>query len=135
MSQENVEIVRALQPSGVDLEAVTSVEQPVFGGIPDSLFDEDFRSSFTAEKSQAKLGPFYGVEGLATAWRDWLEPWERYEITAEKFIDVGDCVVAFVRIRGRTRRDAVDVEHTPAAVWTLHKGKVRAIDFYLDRGE
>jgi ketosteroid isomerase-like protein len=135
MSQENVELVRALQPSGVDLVAVTSGDQAAFGGLPDSLFGEDFSCSFTAEDTHARLGPYYGVEGLATAWHDWLEPWGRYEIHAERFLDAGDRVVAFVRIQARTHRDAVAVEHAPAAVWTLRDGKVRAIDFYLDRLE
>src|SRR5580765_1639468 len=103
MSQENVDLVTALQPSGVDLVAVTSGEEP-FGEVPDSLFEADFRCSFTAAGARAEIGPYSGVEGLVTAWRDWLEPWETYEIEAERFLDVGDRVVAFVRVRGRTRR-------------------------------
>lgn len=134
MSQENVDLVMALQPSGVDLVAVTGGEEP-FAEIPDSLFEEDFRCSFTAAGARAEIGPSFGVEGLVTAWRDWLEPWGTYEIEAERFLDVGDRVVAFVRVRGRTRRDKVYVEHTPAAVWSLRDGTVQAIDFYLEREE
>jgi ketosteroid isomerase-like protein len=134
MSQENVEIVKILQPSNIELVAATSQEN-VFGGLPDMLFASDLESSFTADDGQTRLGPFYGVGGLAAAWRDWLEPWETYEIRAEEFLDAGDRVVAFVQVRGRTHRDGVAVEHAPAAVWTLLDGKVSAIEFYLDRGE
>jgi ketosteroid isomerase-like protein len=134
MSQENLELVKMLQPSDIELVAATS-QEGVFGGLPDSLFASNLESSFTAEDGQTRLGPFYGVDGLAAGWRDWLEPWESYEIRAEEFLDAGDRVVAFVQARGRTQRDGVAVEHSPAAVWTLLDGKVSAIEFYLDRRE
>jgi len=134
MSQENVEIVRRLQPSGIDMVAAAAEAVP-FDGVPDSLFSDDLESSFTAEHAQARLGPYRGAEGLAAAWREWLEPWSRYEIETEEFIDAGDRVVVFVRVRGQTSRDGVDVEHAPAAVWTVRQGKVTAIEFYLERGQ
>jgi hypothetical protein len=134
MSHENVEIVKMLQPSDIELVAATRQEN-VFGGLPGALFASNLESSFTADHGQTRLGPFYGIDGLATAWRDWLEPWESYEIRAEEFLDAGDRIVAFVQVRGRTYRDGVTVEHAPAAVWTLLDGKVSAIEFYLDRTE
>jgi ketosteroid isomerase-like protein len=71
------------------------------------------------------------VEG----WRDWLTPWASYRIDAEDFIDAGDEVVVFARIKARTARDGVLVEHSPAAVWTIREGKVAGIRFLLERSE
>jgi ketosteroid isomerase-like protein len=129
-----VELVTMLQPSGVDLVAATR-EDDVFAEVPRFLFTDDFETSFTAVGARASIGPYKGVDGLARAWRDWLEPWERYVIHAEEFLDAGDRVVVYVRIRGRTHRDGVDVEHAPAAVWTIRDGRVSSIAFYLEREE
>ena len=76
-----------------------------------------------------------GLQGFAEAWRDWLEPWESYYIEAEEFIDAGDEVVSLTRVLAQTTRDAVAVEHRPAAVWSLRAGKIARVRFYLDRGE
>jgi ketosteroid isomerase-like protein len=56
-------------------------------------------------------------------------------ITVDEFVDAGDKVVTLVRIRGRTSRDGVEVEHRPAAVWTVGDGQVTAVTFFLDRDE
>jgi ketosteroid isomerase-like protein len=134
MSRENVELVRMLQPTGVDMVVAVSA-QDAFGGLPDSLFAPDLEVSFSAVDAGAKLGPFHGPDAFSTAWRDWLEPWGRYEIETEELLDAGEHVVAFVRVRGRTRRDGVEFEHAPAAVWTVRDGRVAALRFYLDRDE
>ena len=102
-----------------------------FAAVPASSFAPDFESSFIAP--DGVNGPFHGVDGLAAGWRDWLEAWERYDVDVERFIAAGDHVIVFVRISGRTRRDGVEVEHTPAVVWTLRDGVVRRLEFYLDR--
>ena len=73
--------------------------------------------------------------GLVEGWQDWLIPWESYVITVDEFVDAGDKVVTLVRIRGRTSRDGVEVEHRPAAVWTVGDGQVTAVTFFLDRDE
>jgi ketosteroid isomerase-like protein len=38
-----------------------------------------------------------------------------------------------VRVQARTRRGGVEMEHAPGAVWTLEDGRVRRIEFYLER--
>jgi ketosteroid isomerase-like protein len=135
MSQENVEIVKALQPSGVDLVATVRAGPQAFADVPESLFADDFEAAFVAHDAGAAIGPYRGAEGFVAGWLDWLEPWESYWIQADEFVDAGDQVIACVHIRGRTRRDGVEVEHAPAAVWTLREGVVRRVDFYLERDE
>jgi ketosteroid isomerase-like protein len=129
VSQENVEIVRALQPSGVDLMSFLNTLQP--SDARGTLFTDDFESTFTSQ--DGSLPTRKGFEGFVAGWQDWLEGWGRYEIWAEDFIDAGDQVVVFVRVNATTRRDRVEMEHTPAAVWTLRNGIVRSVHFYYDR--
>jgi ketosteroid isomerase-like protein len=134
VSRRNVEIVRTVQPSGVDLVALNREASEAFA-LPGSAFAEDFESAFMTADAPTRLGPFRGAEGFVAGWRDWLEPWARYEIEAEEFIDADDRVVVFARVRARTRRGNVEVEHAPAAVWTVRDGLVRRVEFYLGRGE
>jgi hypothetical protein len=134
VSEENVEIVRALQPSGgVDLVALVEGAQSALPRVKASLFAADFESSFLAPDMQSETG--HGLEGFVTGWRDWLIGWQRYEIWAEDFIDAGDAVVVFARVVATTRRDSIQMEHAPAAVWALCNGIVRRVDFYYDRTE
>jgi len=103
-----------------------------FADLPPGSFAEDFEVRFVAAGAGTDLR-FRGLEGLGAGWRNWLEAWDRYEIEAEEFIDAGDQVVVFTRVRARTHRDGVEMEHAPAAVWTLCDGVVQRIEFYLER--
>jgi hypothetical protein len=137
MTNPYVEIVKRIQPSGVDFveffakdaEGLVSEEDGV-------LFDDDFEVRFISEyPAQGELES-RGAAGLAEAWRNWLEPWRSYWLELEEVIDAGDNIVTFVRIEGRTRRDDVLVQHSPAAVWRFNdEGRIIALHFHLDRAE
>jgi ketosteroid isomerase-like protein len=138
VSEQNIELVRALQPAGgVDLVELTHAQQ--VGPAPAdaaALFAQDFQCSFIAgEKSGFTSLSYSGVEGFIEGWREWLSPWESYRIEAEQFIDAGEQVVVLARVHARTRRDHVEMEHAPAAVWTLADGRVARIEFYLERSQ
>jgi ketosteroid isomerase-like protein len=138
MSQGNVQLVQRAQPSGVDMVQLfggsTSTE-PVAVGIDVTVFASDFEVEFIASQAARSIHPAPGPQGLAEGWRDWLEPWESYYIEAEDFIDAGDEVVSLVRVQARTTRDAVAVEHRPAAVWSVRDDKIVRIRFFLDRAQ
>jgi ketosteroid isomerase-like protein len=137
MSQENVELVKRFQPSGLDLVEVFSAgaDQPV-SGEASNFFTDDFEVAFIAKAAgggqniQAR-----GADGLAAMWREWLTPWRSYQLDVEEFIDAGDAVVVFARVQAQTERDGVLVQHSPAAIWRIREGKIAAIHFYLERGE
>jgi ketosteroid isomerase-like protein len=139
MSRENVEIVKGVQPSGVDMVELLGAWADVdLSGIEVDVtaFESDFETEFISNRMHGSIRPSArGFEGFAEAWRDWLEPWERYYIEVEGLIDAGDDVVSLVRIQAQTARDAVPVEHQPAAVWSMRAGKVVSVRFYLDRDE
>jgi hypothetical protein len=133
VSRENVEIVKSLQPSGTDLVAVLGGEQPGPLAVSPTRFSDDLESTFIAPGLRSDTR--YGFDGFVAGWRDWLEAWQRYEIWAEDFIDAGAAVVVFARVNAVTRRDAIPMEHAPAAVWTLRNGIVCGIDLYYERAE
>lgn len=133
-----MELVKGLIPSdGIDMVEATrlmtgaGVERV---GIDSGPFAEDFEIEFISEQP---LGPGpvnrRGVKGLAEGWANWLEPYESYLLTPEEFLDAGEEVVVLVHIRARTKRDAVEVEHSPAALFQVRDGKVRRTRFFLER--
>ena len=136
MSKENVELVKALQPTAVDLVELftgeNAAETPLLRAAPD-LFEDGFEVSWIAGDEQRI--DHRGLEGLLAGWRDWLTPWKSYWMDSEEFFDAGDDVVVFVRVEARTAHDDVLVRHTPAAVWSIRGGKVVAIRFHLERDE
>jgi len=140
MSQENVEIVKRVQVSGVDLVELFKASippDPFATGIDVTAFDSDFETEFITRRAFGSMRPSVsrGLLGFAESWRDWLEPWASYYIEAEEFIDAGDEVVSLTRVQARTTRDAVAIEHRPGAVWSLRGGKIVRVRFFLKRDE
>jgi ketosteroid isomerase-like protein len=137
MSQENVEIVRNIQPSPKtdlvvlfrDEATVTALAQTVA-----PLFHDDFEAVFPDWAPGERIR-FAGLEGLRAAWLDWLDPWESYRTEIEDVIDAGDDVVVLVRDYGRRSGMTAEVEVVGASVWTLREGKITRAAFYPDRRE
>ncbi len=137
MSQENVNLVRAVHPpsgakvsdlfnegaDGSALEALAPLLTPDFevvaGSQGSGIWVED-----------------RGLDGLLRTWREWLEPWEEYWTEVEEFVDAGqDHVLVLVRDRGRQRGSDAKVELLAASVWTLRDGKIARIEFHTSREE
>ena len=137
MSQENVELVKFLQPTGVDLAEVFSRGFDAQAAIDpnNEFFHRNVEVQFIARGEKLEGAVYHGLEGMAKAWREWLGAWTSYRLEAEGFVDGGDKVVALVRVAARTARDDVLMHHTPGAVYTIRDGKVASIHFYLDRSE
>ena len=135
MSQENVDIVLALQPAP--------------GANMAQLFRDDLLWAAVSARLAPALAPEFkaiahglpdsqkveGVEGLRDSWLQWLAPWESYRAEVEEAIDLGERVVLLIRDYGRRTRDAHEVAITSAALWTVHEGKVTRAEFYADRAE
>jgi ketosteroid isomerase-like protein len=137
MSQENLELIRSLQPTGIDLVEVFSggFEVPAAYDPDNKLFHSDLEVQFINRGETLQRTVYRGPAGFAQGWREWLEAWTSYRLDVEEFFDAGDKVVALVRVAARTARDDVLMHHTPGAVWTIRDGKVAAIHFYFDRSE
>jgi ketosteroid isomerase-like protein len=143
MSQENVDVVKRAQPLGINtgvdmakLFRASTALDPAAMGVDVTAFESDFEVEFIASQAGMAIRPSSrGFEGFAEGWRDWLEPWESYYNEVEEYIDAGNEVVSLVRVQAKTARDAVPVEHRPAAVWSVREGRIFRVRFYLDRDE
>jgi ketosteroid isomerase-like protein len=138
MSRENVELVRAIHPTDVDLVEFFSEDEKAVAafmewGPPDS-FAEDFEVCFISETPGVEA-EYRGLDGFVEGWRDWLEPWASYRLDVEQIIDAGDEVVALLHVRVITAHDGVAMEHSPGSVWTIRDGKIARVRLYLDRKE
>ena len=91
----------------------------------------------------AMVGPDYapgqqgfngrGLDEFRRAWRDWMEPYESYEIEPDEAIDAGDSVVMLVRQVAKTRTGGVEVENLGAAVVWVRDRRLHKVEFHLDR--
>jgi ketosteroid isomerase-like protein len=137
MSRGNVELVRDLQPVGVDLVQLfgpdDASDSAPFGSA--DLFEPDFEVRFIADQPGLGAAEYRGLDGFVAGWREWLEPWGSYRIDLDDIIDAGDDVLVLIRVRARTARDGVEMEHAPAAVWTIRDGKVSSLRLYLNRDQ
>ena len=136
MSSENVELIRAALPEDVDIAEIFASDDPVAAFIGDAdIVAPDLEVEFAASHSGVPALHYQGLEGLLEGWRDWLTPWGTYQLEVEDMLDAGDRVVTLVRVRAKTSRHGVEVEHRPAAVWTLRDGKLTAVHFFLERAD
>jgi ketosteroid isomerase-like protein len=133
VSEENVELVRASWPQEFDVVPLVADADSLgqtFGGLSD-----DVEVEFVANTPGLPDVRYRGASGLADGWRDWLAPYESYRLAAEELIDAGDDVLVLARVRARTHRDGVVIEHAPAAVCTVRGGQIVRARFYLDRDQ
>ncbi len=135
MSHQNAELIRSLQPTGIDLVEVFSVRSASEQRPDSGFFHTDLEVQFIARGETLEGTVYRGLEGFAQGWREWLEAWTSYRLDVEEFVDAGDKVVVLVRVAARTARDDGLMHHTPGAVWTIRDGKVASIHFYLDCSE
>ena len=132
MTREALEVVRASwPPDEVDVVALLADDDALseaFGALA-----TDVEVEFVANAPGVPDARYHGARGLADGWRDWLQPYESYRLAAEEVIDAGEDVLVLARVRARTHRDGVLIEHAPAAVCTVRDGQIVKVRFYLDR--
>ena len=68
-------------------------------------------------------GTSYGRAAAGKYLAEWRETWETYSVEVERFIDLGDRVLAVARERGRGRGSGLIVETQFAQLWTMHEGR------------
>lgn len=90
------------------------------------LFDHDIPNATES---------YRGIDGLIRWQADWEASWASWRWEPEEFIDVGDRVVAVLRVYARGRGSGVDVERLDGAVRTLRDGKVIRLDYYGSKAE
>ena len=128
----NVDVAREVLPGSIEL--VGFVENPAdyFGPDQLALLHPELRSVWIAPAQRIE---YEGLLGFVEGWRDWVEPYSRYDLSTEQLIEKGDRVVSLVNVVAVTRHDGVEITHSPAAVWTFRDGLVVEVAFYLEREE
>ena len=132
MSEQNVEIVRQLQPGPevdvVELFEVGGDEAAVEAGIAAvaHAFTDDFVCIFHALSEKARPG----IRGLRECWLDWLAPWESYRTEIEEFRDGGDRVLIISRDFGRRPGMDREVDFRGGSVWTVREGRIARAEFF-----
>ena len=119
MSQENVEVVRAI---------LANWEEGDYSSIDWADPDIAFR---------AAEGETRGLDALGDQWRQFLTVWDHFATKPERFIDAGDDrVLVLVRFEGRGRASGAPVtSFTGGQLFTLREGKVVRLALYTDTKE
>jgi ketosteroid isomerase-like protein len=115
MSLENVEIVRRFLSGDVDAAMPYTDPDVVWNPIEEL--------------------PTQGREAVRAAIADWRAEWADYRVMPEEFVDIGDSVVATVRLRGRGRGSGIEIDARFYDVYTLRDGKIVRMDQFTERSE
>jgi ketosteroid isomerase-like protein len=140
VSRDNVELVLTLLTAAFRGDLVKAIDDETKLREVETAFARWAEPDF----EWVMVGPFYvrdqqqgfdgrGLEDFRVAWGDWMTPYESYEIEPEEAIDAGDSVVLLVRQVGKTRTGGVEMENQGAAVVWVRDGRMRRVEFHLDR--
>ena len=122
MSQENVEIVRSIYAAW---ERGNFAETHWADPRIDCQFIGDVPSAGTAK----------GLDGMATAWREWLSAWQDFRVEADEYRDLGERVLVLCRFAGRGRTSGVEVGQMwtkGASLFHIRNGRVTKLLLYTD---
>jgi len=122
MSAENVERVRKSYEF-VDREHEPDVD----------LAHPDIRWHTRADLPDSAT--YHGHDGVATLLGEWFGAFEDLHVSVEELIDAGDRVVAVLRLHGRARGSAHEVDMSEAHVLTMRDGKVTELHEYPTKAE
>ena len=115
MSRENVEIVRSFLTAEVD-EALGYAHPDIVWNPTEEIAAE-------------------GHGAVRASLERWKKEWHDYELIPEELDDMGDRVVATVRVRGRGRVSGIEVDARFYDVYTLRDGMIVRMDQFTERSE
>jgi ketosteroid isomerase-like protein len=123
MSQENVEIVRAILDALNDGDAAGAFKYTAPG------FEYDFSRSIGLQR-----GVSTGAEARRF-WKEFASAWESSRWEVDEFIEADEHVVTPLTLSVR-RRNGIEVQALSTAwMWTFRGGMVARISFYTERQE
>jgi ketosteroid isomerase-like protein len=76
-----------------------------------------------------------GHDGVAAAFRDWFEAFERFTIEPEDFIAHGDRVLVPMRQRARGKGSGLEIEERFFQLFTLRDQKVFRFEEYSEEAD
>ena len=123
MSQENVEIVRAIYARVGEGDFRASVD----------LLDPHIVFLMMQDAPDAEV--YVGVEAVAAATRGLFDTWADFTLKAEEFIPAGDSVLVSVRQQGVARISGVPSDERYFTVWSFRGRKVIRIETFPERAQ
>jgi ketosteroid isomerase-like protein len=76
-----------------------------------------------------------GRDGVAQWLEEWLKSWDVYEPVVESVREMGDDIVALVRVRARGRRSQYEFEDPMADVITVRGDRIARLRLYVSRDQ
>jgi ketosteroid isomerase-like protein len=76
---------------------------------------------------------YEGADGLARAWSDWGEAFEKVRAELEEVRESDDHIVVLVNQVAITRHHGVEISQPSAMVFAFEDGRVTRAEFHLDR--
>ena len=124
MSQENVEVVRAMY------------EYWARGDFSVSFFDSEVEHSRIGPDTPDMEGEWRGAGNVSRAMAEYLHPFSDLRIEAERIIDLDDDrVLVLARQTARGKLSGAPIDHEFGDLFTLRGGKIVRYDSYWDRAE
>ena len=111
MSQENVEVVRAVIDGWLRGDPATL-----------ELISDDV--VYVSPPTMPDGKTYHGHEGVLQWVVDWRQEWTDYELDVLRVHDLGDRVLTVERNRATGKRSGVGVDMQTVSLWTLRDGKV-----------
>ena len=143
MSQENVEVAKALYPGGsLDLTAIFATPEALDAARsqlkplvhPDFVTIHDPRAAGLGMSGPQGPGMSEGVEGFIALWRDYLSVWESWVVTPTGFVDIDDeRVLVLQSFKGRSKTHGIELELDGGNVVTLRDGKLARLELFFHR--
>src|SRR6478672_4346766 len=137
MSAENVEIVRAFQPSP-DTDLTRLFRRDANPGVVQAWLDALARfvtADFVVVFHVLGPGERRGVSGLRDVWLDWLGPWESYRVGSKEYVDLGERVMVLVHDYGRRHGMAEEVKLEGGAIYDVRDGKISRAEYFTKRSD
>ena len=124
MSQENVEVVKAL------MDAVNRRDIDAFAGVTTSDFEW-----FPVFAARVEGDVYRGREGIEAFLGEVDETWEEFRPMPEEYRDLGNRVLGLGRLKTRGRGSGVPTDEPWGGVYDVRGGKISRIRTYLDHDE
>jgi limonene-1,2-epoxide hydrolase len=135
VSQENVEIVRALLP-GPDVDLVPLFRDDDMWAAANPVIKPLLHPEFECENVMFGTKHTYvGLDGLRAMMVDWMAAWATYRLEVQEAIDCGDRVLVLTHDFASREGSGHEVKLIGAEVWTVRDGKIARWEVYADRSD
>jgi ketosteroid isomerase-like protein len=136
MSREDVDLVSRLYAEDGPFSLPLSPDEEA------ALLDRTF-ARFYDEQVEIRMPSDYpegeqvlfGRRGMAEVIALLRDSWTTWRFEAEQFLDVGHCVLVFIKVVAKGGASGLAAVQETAHVWTVRNGRLASIQIYRDRAQ